>query len=73
VEEDGGDGPMEGCGPALSPFRMVGRACLRSGRGGGWDDLGRWDWLGITSSKAAGTESHHVGKGWTDEVGTFTK
>jgi len=61
-EEDGGDGPTEGCGLILNSFGMAGRASLRGVRDGGWDDLGRWGCLGITSSKAAGTESHHVGK-----------
>lgn len=60
--EGGGDGPNEACG-SLNGFGMAGRASLRGVRDGGWDGLGGGDGLGITSSTAAGTKSHHVGKG----------
>ena len=63
VEEDGGDGAVERCG--LNTLGIGGRANLRGVRDGVWDGLG------ITSSVAAATESHHVGKGQTDEAVPF--
>ena len=74
MEEDGGEGATEGCGSTLKAFGMVGRAGLRGVRdGGGWDGLGGGEDLGITSSRAAEAESHHVGKGRTDGINTFAK
>lgn len=73
VEEDWGDSATEGCGSTLNSFGMAERAGLRGVRDGGWDGLDRRDGLYITSSKAAGTESHHVGKGQTEETGTFVE
>lgn len=62
MEEDGGDGAIEGRGSTRNSFGIAGRASLRGVRGGGWDGSGRGDGLGITSSVAAATESHHIGK-----------
>ena len=73
MEEDGGDGPMEGCSSALNSLGIAGRASLRGERGSGWDSLGWGDGLGTKSTTAAGTESHHVGKGQTNEAGTFVE
>ena len=41
VQDGGGDGPKEGCGPTLNCFGIAGRASLRGVQGGGWDGLGR--------------------------------
>jgi hypothetical protein len=63
VGEGGGDGATEGCGLTLNSSGIAGRANLRGVRGGAVDGLGRGDGLGITSSTAAATESHHGGEG----------
>lgn len=73
VEEDGGDGAVEIRGSRLNSPGIAERVGLRGVRGGGWDGWGWRDGLGITFSVAAATESYHVGKGQTDETGTFAK
>lgn len=62
------EGVIEGCGSTLNSLGV--------GECAGGVLSGGWGCLGIESSKSfmvAATESHHAGKGQTDEASTFVK